>query len=153
MKFMPTFAFIAMMGWSGGVMAISVSTHLMFQGAAEDAIELYASVFPDFSVHEKQLHESGTMKGRVRLANVRFANHDLIIFDSPPVHDFTFTPAISLFVEFDSAEELKRAFELLSEGGEVAMPLDDYGFSPLFGWLQDRFGVSWQLSLNDNRKN
>lgn len=150
MKIMPTLAFLAMMGWSGGIMAISVSTHLMFQGAAEEAIELYASVFPDFSVHEKELHETGDMKGRVKMANVRFANHDLIIFDSPPVHDFTFTPAISLFVEFDNAEGLKRAFELLSEDGEVAMPLDDYGFSPLFGWLQDRFGVSWQLSLSNN---
>lgn len=150
MKIIPALAFLTMMGWSGGLMAISVSTHLMFQGGAEEAIKLYSSVFPDFLVHEKELHESGDMKGRLRLANVSFANHDLIIFDSPPVHDFTFTPAISLFVEFDNAEELKRAFERLSEGGEVAMPLDDYDFSPLFGWLQDRFGVSWQLSLSDN---
>ena len=70
-----------------------------------------------------------------------------VFFDSPPVHDFTFTPAISLFVDFDDEERLKQVFERLSEKGQVAMPLGDYGFSPLFGWVQDRFGVSWQLNL------
>jgi predicted 3-demethylubiquinone-9 3-methyltransferase (glyoxalase superfamily) len=132
-------------------MATSVSTHLMFQGAAGEALELYESVFPEFIVQTQELHDDGDMKGEVRLAHVRFGDHDLIIFDSPPVHDFTFTPAMSLFVELDDADRLKQAFESLSENGAVTMPLDDYGFSPLFGWLQDRYGVSWQLSLKDER--
>ena len=62
-------------------------------------------------------------------------------------HDFTFTPAMSLFVDCDNTEELERAFAALSEGGKVFMPLDDYGFSKRFGWCSDRFGVSWQLNL------
>jgi predicted 3-demethylubiquinone-9 3-methyltransferase (glyoxalase superfamily) len=128
-------------------MAKSVSTHIMFQGAAHEAIELYVSVFDDFVVESKELHDDGEMEGKLRLARVKFANHDLMIFDSPPVHNFTFTPAMSLFVEFDDADKLRAAFETLSDGGEVAMPLGDYGFSPLFGWLQDRYGLSWQLSL------
>ncbi len=64
-------------------------------------------------------------------------------------HDFTFTPSISLFVKCDSEEELETLYEKLSEGGEVAMPLDDYGFSTKFGWVQDRFGVSWQLNFGE----
>lgn len=128
-------------------MAASVSTHLMFQGAADEAMELYKSLFAEFEVQRQELHEEGEQKGKVRLAHVRFGGHDLIIFDSPPVHDFTFTPAISLFVDFDDEERLKQVFERLSEKGQVAMPLGDYGFSPLFGWVQDRFGVSWQLNL------
>lgn len=128
-------------------MAKSVSTHIMFQGAAHEAVELYVSVFDDFVVESKELHDDGEMAGKLRLARVKFANHDLIIFDSPPVHNFTFTPAMSLFVEFNDADQLRSAFETLSDGGEVAMPLGDYGFSPLFGWLQDRYGLSWQLSL------
>ncbi|MFN3711992.1 MAG: VOC family protein, partial [Alishewanella aestuarii] len=71
-------------------MAKSVSTHLMFQGAAHEAIELYVSVFDDFVVQRKELHDDGEMEGKLRLAHVKFANHDLIIFDSPPVHNFTF---------------------------------------------------------------
>ena len=132
-------------------MGTSVSTHLMFQGAADDAIELYKSVFPEFIVLTQELHDDGEMKDKVRLAHVKFGEHDLVIFDSPPVHDFTFTPAMSLFIEFDDLDHLKQAFETLSEGGTVAMPLGTYGFSPLFGWLQDRYGVSWQLSLKNEK--
>lgn len=128
-------------------MATSVSTHIMFQGAAHEAVALYQSVFPEFVVQRKELHEEGDLKGKLRLAHVKFAGHDLIVFDSPPVHNFTFTPSMSLFVEFDDDAKLRKAFETLSQEGAVAMPLDDYGFSPLFGWVQDRFGVSWQLSL------
>src|SRR3712207_9218650 len=68
-------------------------------------------------------------------------------FDSPPVHDFTFTPSFSVFVDVESAEELDRLFAGLSDGGKVLMPLDAYDFSRRFGWVVDRFGVSWQLNL------
>lgn len=149
MKITTAFLLLVLLAYSGGLIAKSVSTHLMFQGDAHAALELYQSVFADFIVQTKELHDSGAMEGKVRLAHVSFASHDLIIFDSPPVHDFTFTPAMSLFVEFDEPDQLRTAFESLSEGGVVAMPLDDYGFSPLFGWLQDRYGVSWQLTLAD----
>jgi len=132
---------------SGGVMATNVSTHLMFQGDADEALKLYQSVFPEFDIQSQELHESGDNEGKIQKASVKFAGHELIVFDSPPVHNFTFTPAMSLFVEFEDADALKSAFETLSEDGEVAMPLGDYGFSPLFGWFQDRFGVSWQLNL------
>jgi predicted 3-demethylubiquinone-9 3-methyltransferase (glyoxalase superfamily) len=149
MKSVLSLILVILAGSSGGGMATSVSTHLMFQGAAGEAIELYKSVFPEFIVQRQELHDSGEMKGKVRLAYVKFGNHDLIIFDSPPVHNFTFTPAMSLFVEFEDADRLKQAFEILSEDGEVAMPLNNYDFSPLFGWLQDQYGVSWQLSLKN----
>ena len=54
---------------------------------------------------------------------------------------------MSLFVECEDDAELSRVFAVLSEGGQVLMPLDDYGFSTRFGWVADRFGVSWQLNL------
>ena len=68
-------------------------------------------------------------------------------FDSPPVHDFTFTPSFSIWVEATSEEEQDRLFAGLSEGGAVLMELGDHGFSRRFGWVNDRFGVSWQLNL------
>jgi predicted 3-demethylubiquinone-9 3-methyltransferase (glyoxalase superfamily) len=67
--------------------------------------------------------------------------------DSPVKHGFSFTPSSSTFVDFDSPAELERVFGLLSEGGQVLTPLANYGFSERFGWLNDRFGVSWQLNL------
>jgi len=64
------------------------------------------------------------------------------------VHDFSFTPAMSLLVEFDTPAELDPVFAALAEGGRVHMPLAAYPFSNRFGWLQDRFGVSCQLASN-----
>jgi predicted 3-demethylubiquinone-9 3-methyltransferase (glyoxalase superfamily) len=126
----------------------SVSTHLMFYGTASEAIALYQSEFADFKIQgiQKYGDSDGEMAGKIQIAKVKFADHDLIIIDSPPVHDFTFTPAMSLFVDFEDTAELEHAFEALSRNGVVFMPLDNYGFSPRFGWVQDRFGVSWQLN-------
>jgi predicted 3-demethylubiquinone-9 3-methyltransferase (glyoxalase superfamily) len=67
--------------------------------------------------------------------------------DSPVKHAFTFTPSMSLFVACNSESELRRLADALLEDGEVLMPLDNYGISKLFVWLNDRFGVSWQLNL------
>jgi predicted 3-demethylubiquinone-9 3-methyltransferase (glyoxalase superfamily) len=67
--------------------------------------------------------------------------------DSPVKHDFTFTPAMSLFVDCADEAEIDALFAKLSEGGKVLMPLAAYPFSRKFGWLSDRFGVSWQLNL------
>jgi predicted 3-demethylubiquinone-9 3-methyltransferase (glyoxalase superfamily) len=66
--------------------------------------------------------------------------------DSIVQHDFFFTPAISLFVVCDSEAEIEDAFEKLSKGGSVLMPLAASPVSEKFGWVQDQYGVSWQLS-------
>ncbi len=67
--------------------------------------------------------------------------------DSPIKHEFTFTPSISIFVECESDAEIEDVFGRLLSGGNVLMPLGNYGFSTKFGWLKDRFGPSWQLDL------
>ena len=59
----------------------------------------------------------------------------------------TFTPSMSLFVECVGEAEFDRVFAELSSGGAVLMPPNDYGFSTRFAWIDDRFGVSWQLNL------
>lgn len=71
--------------------------------------------------------------------------------DSPVEHDFTFTPAISLYVTCESEDEIEHLFEKLSRGGEVFMPLAPYPFSDGFGWTRDRYGVSWQLNLAETQ--
>jgi predicted 3-demethylubiquinone-9 3-methyltransferase (glyoxalase superfamily) len=50
-------------------------------------------------------------------------------------------------VECVSVDEIERLYEALGQGGQVLMPLDSYGFSPKFGWVNHRFGVSWQLTV------
>jgi predicted 3-demethylubiquinone-9 3-methyltransferase (glyoxalase superfamily) len=130
-------------------MARTVSTFLMFDGAAEQAMNLYVSLFGSAKITRLQRYGPGEdgAEGSVRNAEFELSGHKLICFDSPVKHAFTFTPSISLFVNCESEAELNSAFKRLSEGGEVLMPLDNHGFSRKFGWTNGRFGVSWQLNL------
>ena len=68
--------------------------------------------------------------------------------DSAVKHEFTFTPAMSLYVNCESDDEIEKLFKELSMGGNILMPLGAYPFSKKYVWLSDRFGVSWQLSYN-----
>lgn len=130
-------------------MAPRAATHLMFAGEASSALDLYSSTFPSFRVERLDRYGPGEpgAEGWVKRADASFDGHALIIIDSPVKHAFTFTPAISLFFHCESREELDSAFAKLSAGGQIFMPLDNYGFSTRFGWCCDRFGVSWQLNL------
>ena len=72
---------------------------------------------------------------------------EFMCIDSPAKHAFTFTPATSLFITCDTEAEVESLFGKLSEGGQVLMPLDAYPFARRYGWCNDRFGVSWQISF------
>ena len=132
-----------------------VTTHLMFEGAAEEAMTLYVSLFGDSKIGHIERYGPGEMgaEGTVKLAAFSLAGRDFLCIDSPVKHAFTFTPATSIFVECEDVAELDAVFGRLSDGGKVLMPVGNYGFSTRFGWLTDRFGVSWQLNfgmrLND----
>ena len=130
-------------------MVRGVATHLMFAGEASAALELYAAVFSEFRLDrvERYGSDEAGAAGTVRRADVTFGQHRIVVIDSPVKHAFTFTPATSLFVDCDSVSALDSAFTQLAEGGQIFMPIADYGFSQRFGWCCDRFGVSWQLNL------
>ena len=130
-------------------MARKAMTHLMFEGAAEEAMTLYTSLFGNSAITQIERYGPGEQgkEGTVKLASFTLAGREHLCIDSPVKHGFGFTPAMSLFVECESEAELDAAFSRLSEGGNVLMPVGNYGFSSRFGWLTDRFGVSWQLNL------
>lgn len=130
-------------------MANKITPFLMFEGAAEEAMRFYVSLFPGSEVRRLELYgpdEPGT-EGSVKRADFTLAGQEVICIDSPMKHDFTFTPAVSLFVECENEAEFANAFDQLSSEGAVMMPPDNYGFSRKFAWVNDRFGVSWQLNL------
>lgn len=126
-----------------------ITTFLMFEGKAEEAMNYYTSLFNDSEVVNISRYgaEMGELEGKVIHATFTLNGQQFMCIDSHVKHNFTFTPAISLFVTCESEEELDRAYEKLSQDGEVLMPLGEYPFSKKFGWVNDQFGVSWQLSL------
>jgi predicted 3-demethylubiquinone-9 3-methyltransferase (glyoxalase superfamily) len=129
-------------------MTRSVATFLMFEGVAEEATNLYVSLFERSEIRRMERWSAGEpgRQGSVKRAEFVLAGHDLIAIDSPVKHAFTFTPSMSLYVECDTEAELDHAYEVLSAGGQVLMERASYGFSKKFGWINDRFGVSWQLN-------
>jgi predicted 3-demethylubiquinone-9 3-methyltransferase (glyoxalase superfamily) len=125
-------------------------TFLTFQGGgATAALDLYRDVFADYELIEIDRYGPGDVgaEGTVRVARFRLAGSDFSCADSPVDHAWGFTPAISLWIECDDDQELERIFGRLADGGQVFMPLDDYGFSTRFGWVGDPHGVTWQLNL------
>lgn len=122
----------------------SVTPFLMFEGHAEEAMNFYVSLFRDAKIEMLERHTEG---GKVKRAKVALAGQTIMVSDSPIKHAFTFTPSSSLFVECEDEAEIERLFAALSENGKVLMPLGSYGFSRKFGWINDRFGVSWQVNL------
>ena len=114
---------------------------------AEEAMGVYTALFDDGEVLSVRRRAAGAPgEGTVELAEFVVAGQRFRASDSPVEHAWDFTPAVSLWVECSSVAEQRRVFEALAQGGREFMPLDDYGFGP-FGWVEDRFGVSWQLGV------
>jgi predicted 3-demethylubiquinone-9 3-methyltransferase (glyoxalase superfamily) len=128
----------------------AITMFLMFTGDAEAAMKYYVTVFENSKILEMTRYVAGEtgQQGTVKMATVSLNGHRLMCIDSPVKHDFTFTPAMSLYVSSGDEEKIARYFEMLSQDGRVLMPLDKYDFSKRFGWVQDQFGVSWQLSAS-----
>jgi predicted 3-demethylubiquinone-9 3-methyltransferase (glyoxalase superfamily) len=130
-------------------MSDEVVPYLMFEGRAEEAMRFYVSVFPESRVIEIARYGKGApgAEGSVSRAKFTVAGQTLMCTDSTVKHAFTFSPAISLFVQCKSRERMQALVQKLSDGGQVFMPLDNYGFSTRFGWVGDPHGVTWQLNL------
>lgn len=124
-------------------MAQTITTFLLFEGQAEEAMKLYTSIFEDSKIGSVRRHDNG----KIEQASFTLAGTEYMCIDSPIPHEFGFTPAVSLFVQLDDEEQFDEVYGALSEGGEALMEPADYGFSRKFGWCNDRFGVSWQVNV------
>ena len=136
-----------------------ISPCLWFEDQAEDAAAVYTRLLPDSSITgtarypETFDNPSGKPRGSVMTVEFELAGVPFTALNGGPT--FTPNPSISFMLNFDpgrdpqARENLETTWEALSEGGTPLMPLDEYPFSELYGWVQDRFGVSWQLILTD----
>ena len=121
-----------------------VQPFLMFHGTAAEAAETYAGLFPNGSFKVTQSGPDGAPMVLV----VSLGGQELSFLESPVDHGFSFTPMISLKVDCDTVEEVDRLWAALIIDGSALMELGDYPFSPRYGWLTDRFGLSWQIGIS-----
>lgn len=116
----------------------SIYPCLWFDGKARDAADFYCSVFEDASITS----ENQTV--------VVFQNsgHRFMCLNGGP--GFSINPSISFYVICETESEIDRIHKALTDGGSELMPLSKYDWSEKYVWLQDRFGVNWQLSYGGN---
>jgi len=140
-----------------------ITPNLWFEGNAKEAVEFYVSTFPDSKIISKSYYpnsiEEGLadfqqdLAGDVLTIDFELGQHGFVGINAGP--EFKFNPSISFMVNFDPSidyqarEHLDQLWDILREGGEALMPLDAYPFSKRYGWIKDRYGLSWQLILTD----
>lgn len=111
---------------------------LWFDGQAKAAAEFYCSIFPD----SKMLIDT-PMVVNWELNGLKFMG-----LNGGPM--FKLNASISMFANFDSVDELNIAWDKLIDGGSALMPIDKYPWSDRYGWLRDKYGMTWQLMLSNN---
>lgn len=125
-------------------------------GKAKEAIEFYTSLFPNSEIKSITNYAKGEPGGTPELIKYGvFALNgtEYRVSESNYDHKWSFSPGVSLFVDSDSEEEIETLFgKLVANEGMALMPLDnyemgDYGFGKKFGWVQDKYGISWQVNL------
>ena len=125
-------------------------TSLTFQkGNAEAAMNFYVGLFDNASITKVQRWPAGgpVEEGKIMQGTFELDGNLFMCSDSPAVHEWDFSPAVSTYLECENEAELDRLFKKLAENGDIKMPPNNYGFSQKFGWVTDQFGVSWQLNL------
>lgn len=124
---------------------------LWFDEQAEEAVSFYSEVFGKTSIlHVSRYGSEGAELHKKRPGNamaVSFSMHgqEFLALNGGPMYHHS--PGISIYVMCDSPEEAEQVWKALSKEGTVLMPLDNYPWSKKYGWLNDRYGLSWQISL------
>ncbi|MER3374955.1 MAG: VOC family protein [Allomuricauda sp.] len=122
-----------------------ITPFLWFDDQAEEAINFYVSLFPNSKINSmKRWPEGGPFPSHtIQTGSFDLNGVTFHAFDAGP--QFQLNPSISFFALFKTKEEVDNVWERLSDGGRILMPLDSYPWSEHYGWVTDRFGVSWQL--------
>jgi predicted 3-demethylubiquinone-9 3-methyltransferase (glyoxalase superfamily) len=123
--------------------------NLWFDKEAKEATAFYATLFQDSKVVNITTI-TGTPSGDCDIVTFKLAGQDFMAISAGPY--FKFNPSISLFVVFDNESEIDAVWKKLIDGGKALMPYQTYPWAHKYGWLQDKYGLSWQLSWSENHK-
>jgi predicted 3-demethylubiquinone-9 3-methyltransferase (glyoxalase superfamily) len=129
-----------------------ITPFLWFDANAEEAVKFYTSVFKNAKIKittrysEESAKASGRPKVSVMTIAFDFYGYPFTAINGGPV--FKLNPSVSFFVYGKTEAEVEELWKKLSEGGKILMALDKYPFSEKYGWLEDKFGVSWQIMIS-----
>lgn len=124
---------------------------LWFDNKAEEAAAYYISIFKNSKIEyvthygKEGYEEHGQKEGTVLTIDFSLNGQLFTAFNGGP--HFKFNPSVSFYVVCETENEITGLWERLSEGGSILMPLDKYEWSERYGWVGDRYGLTWQLSL------
>lgn len=131
-----------------------ITPHLWFNAQAREAVAFYVSVFDGARVNQHSvLHGVPTPTGDCDVLWFELSGQPFIAIDGGP--QFTINPSVSFILNFDPSQDtrarqrLDAMWDNIAEGGQPLMPLDRYPFNDRYGWVQDRYGVSWQFILSN----
>ncbi len=131
-----------------------ISPCLWFNNQAEEAVNFYVSLFKNSKIGTVSRYQgkevekvSGQKEGTVLTVDFQLCGLNFLALNGGPI--FKFNPSISFAVSFETEKEIDDLWAKFLAGGEVLMPLQEYPYSKKFGWIQDKFGVSWQLNLSE----
>lgn len=119
-----------------------ITPHLWYDTQAKEAAKLYTTVFPDSKILSSSQIEN-TPSGNTDILTISLFGQEFQMISAGPL--FKFNPSVSFLVACDSAEEVEKYWNAFIEGGSALMELGEYPFSSKYGWLQDKFGLSWQF--------
>src|SRR5574340_935790 len=126
--------------------------HLWYDKEAREAAEFYTASFPNSKITSgTMLHD--TPSGDTEMVEFELAGQPFMAISAGPF--FQFNPATSFIVNFDPSKDknaranLETLWERFSQGGTALMPLQEYPFSKYYGWIQDKYGLTWQLILTN----
>jgi predicted 3-demethylubiquinone-9 3-methyltransferase (glyoxalase superfamily) len=126
-----------------------ITPHLWFDKEAREAAGFYTSVFKDSKIsNTTELHN--TPSGAVDIVTIELLGQEFTLISAGPL--FKFNPSISFLVACETKDEVDLLCDKLSEGGTALMELGEYPFSERYGWVQDRYGLSWQVMFMGGRK-
>jgi predicted 3-demethylubiquinone-9 3-methyltransferase (glyoxalase superfamily) len=126
-----------------------ITPHLWFDRRSRDALALYTGAFENSRV-KSSTTLGNTPSGSVEIVVLELAGQTLQCLFAGP--EFKFTPAVSFLAACATKEETEALWNRLSEGGNILMPFASYPFSELYGWCQDRYGLSWQVMFVSGRE-
>lgn len=131
-----------------------ITLHLWFDKEAKEAVNFYVSIFPDAKITQTSvINNVPTPTGDCDIISFELSGQPFMAINAGPL--FQFNPSVSFILNFDPSrdknarENLDALWEKLSQGGKALMPLDKYPFSERYSWIQDKYGLSWQLILSN----